>query len=112
MIGGAVARHTVTIRRAPVRVERGNEVFDWAAAVDSSSAGWAVDESGSSEDEAHRNGASVSYVVRGPFDADVRHTDRVVLFGDVFVIAGGVRRQPGPTALTSHTVLTLTVWVG
>ena len=113
VIGGQVDRHSVIVRRAPLVDDgRGNEMPDWNAAVDIVSPGWAIDTSGSADDTANRDGASNTYTLRGPFAADVRATDRVVLFGEVFLISGSVQRQPGVTAMTSHTLVVLNRWEG
>lgn len=113
MIGGQVDRHEIIVRRAPLVDDgRGNMASDWGAAVDTPSGGWGIDASGSADDTANRDGASNTYTLRGPFAADVRSTDRVVLFGEVFVISGGVQRQPGVTPRTSHTLIVLTRWEG
>lgn len=113
MIGGQVDRHTIVVRRAPLVDDgRGNEARDWSAAVDIDSRGWAIDTSGSADDTANRDGASNTYTLRGPFTADVRATDRVVLFGEEFLISGSVQRQPGVTAMTSHTLIVLNRWEG
>jgi len=112
VIGGVVARHTLTRRRAPLVDDgRGNKSRDWAVAVDVDLPGWAVDEAGGAEDTTNRDGSSISYILRGPFTADIEATDRAVLFGEVFEVTG-VGRQPGPSALTSHTVVRLTRWKG
>jgi len=112
VIGGRIARHTLTRRRAPLVDDgHGNRRRDWAAAVDVDLPGWAVDEAGATEDTTNRDGSSVAYILRGPFTADIETTDRAVLFGDVFEVTG-VGRQPGPTALTSHTIVRLTRWEG
>lgn len=113
MIGGRVARHTLTIRRAPLVDDgRGNEVHDWEDSSDTESPGWAVDAGDTTEDLDNRDGSSVSYTCRGPIDADIVGSDRVVLFGDVFEVTGNILKQPGPTARTSHAIVRLTRWEG
>lgn len=113
MIGGLVARHTITVVRAPLVDDgRGNRTRDWTAAVDLERPGWAIDSAGTAEDDTNRDGSSTEYTLRGPFAADVAATDRVRLFGDLYLIDGGVLRQPGPSPLTSHTILRLIRWEG
>lgn len=113
MIGGAIARHTIVVLRAPLIDEgHGNEDFDWASASETESPGWAIDAGETAEDTAHRDGAAVEYTLRGPFAAGVLATDRVRLFGETYLIDGGIRRQPGPSAMTSHTIIRLTRWEG
>lgn len=113
MIGGVVARHTIEILRAPlIADDRGNEDRDWENQTITESHGWAVDAGATTEDIANRDGSSIEYTLRGPYAADVLSSDRVRLAGDVFLINGAVMRQPGPSALTSHTILRLEKWDG
>ncbi|QPE04129.1 hypothetical protein IT882_13105 [Microbacterium schleiferi] len=101
------------IVRAP-RVDdgRGNEAWDWANAVERESEGWAVDVGAGSKDTQNRDGDSIAYTIRGPLDADLRATDRVRLYGVLHEVTGGVGRQMGATARTSHTVAALAAWEG
>lgn len=113
MIGGVVARHTLTVHRAPlVDDDRGNLIPDWDAAASHTSTGWAVDAGDTSEDTRNRDGSSVTYTCRGPWGADILGSDRVALFGDVFEVFGSVLKQPGPTPRTSHVIVRLTNWAG
>lgn len=113
MISGLVARHTLT-RERPVRVAdgRGGEKLDFTAATPVPLAGWALDAGNTVADAENRDGASIEWTARGPFAADVERHDRIVLFGEQYQIVGGVRRQPGPSPLTSHTILLLKRWEG
>lgn len=113
MIGGLVARHTITVQRAPIVDDgRGNETADWSVATETASSGWAIDAGDTAEDLANRDGTSASYTLRGPWSSDVRGSDRVALFGEVFEVVGEVVRQPGPTEATSHLIVRLTRWEG
>lgn len=113
MIGGRVARETILIARAPLVDDgRGNETRDWDNAVPAVSHGWAVDTGGTQDDPINRDGASVAYVLRGPFDAPVDKDDHVSVLGGVFKIDGAPLRQPGVSPLTSHTILRLVAWEG
>ena len=113
MIGGRVARHAIVVVRAPLVDDgRGNLAADWDAATETPSEGWAVDVGASGEDSVNRDGASIEYTIRGPLDADLRHTDRVRLLGGLFVVDGAVGRQPGISPATSHSVARLVVWEG
>ena len=113
MIGGLVARHTLTVQRAELVDDgRGNMVPDWSQMTSHASTRWAVDAGDTTEDTENRDGASVAYTCRGPWGADILGSDRVVLFGEVFEVFGGVLRQPGPTATTSHVIVRLTNWTG
>lgn len=115
MIGGRVARHTLT-RKRPVFVDdgRGALVPDWSQAPASTAAieGWALDAGNTLEDTQNRDGALIQWTARGPIGADVDRFDRIVVLGDEFEIDGGVRRQPGPSARTSHMILLLKRWEG
>ena len=113
MIGGLVARHTIEVIRAPeVDDGRGNLKRDWVNATETTIPGWAVDAGSTVEDEQNRDGSAVEYTLRGPLNADVVASDRVRLWGGLYVITGGVLRQPGVTALTSHCIVRLTRWDG
>ena len=113
MIGGAVARHRIEVVRAPLVDDgRGNKTRDWANATETPLTGWAIDAGSTVEDETNRDGSAVEYTIRGPYAADVAAADRVRLLGGLYKITGGVLRQPGPSALTSHTILRLTKWSG
>lgn len=74
--------------------------------------GWALDVGTTIADAQNRDGASIAYTARGPYTADVERHDRILVYGEQFKISGGVRRQPGPTATTSHTILLLVLWEG
>lgn len=108
MIGGPVARHTLGIRR-PAGTENGhgNTVRTYPGSASHQSPGWALDAGTTSESRDGRLGIIYAYTARGPFDADVIDGDRVDVFGSTYDIDGGVVRQPGPSAMTSHTILQL-----
>ncbi|KAA9133757.1 hypothetical protein [Microbacterium caowuchunii] len=113
MIGGLVARHAITVVRAPLVDDgRGNESRDWSKAKEHESKGWAIDAGSTTEDEVNREGAAIEYTIRGPFSADIAASDRVRLLGGLYAVEGGVLRQPGPTALTGHTLVRLVAWEG
>jgi hypothetical protein len=113
MIGGLTARHAIEVQRAPlVNDGRGNETYDWGNATSHTSAGWAIDVGETTEDTQNRDGVSIAYTCRGPWDADIRASDRVRLFGETFEVTGGVLRQPGPSRTTSHVIVRLTNWTG
>lgn len=108
VIGSLVARHTIGIVRAPLVDDgRGNEKADWLNAVTTPSEGWAIDAGNTAEDLDGRDSDTAEWTIRGPFDADVRPTDRIDLLGVRCSIVGAVMRQPGPSDLTSHTILRL-----
>jgi len=113
MIVGVVARHTIA-RERPQMVDdgRGGTEADFTDAESINLPGWALDAGNTLADEQNRDGALIQWTARGPFAADVERHDRIIVFGDRFQIDGGVRRQPGPTATTSHTILLLKMWEG
>ena len=113
MIGGLVARHSI-VRKRPTMVSdgRGGQEPDYASTTDIAITGWAADAGNTVEDTTNRDGASIEWTLRGPFDADVQRHDLITLFGDDYLIDGEVLRQPGPTGATSHTILRLVRWVG
>ena len=113
MIGGAVARHTIAVVRAPlVNDGRGNMTRDWSKASEHESKGWAIDAGPTAEDTTNRDGASIAYTLRGPFNADLLASDRVRLYGALYEVDGAVARQPGVSAATSHSVVSLVAWEG
>ena len=113
MIGGLTARHKIG-RERPELVDdgRGGERLDFSNAVLVELKGWALDAGATAKDAENRDGARIEWTARGPFTADVERHDRITVFGEQYQIEGAVRRQPGPTELTSHTLLTLTRWEG
>lgn len=108
-----VQRHAIGVVRAPLVDDgRGNKRRDWAAAKEHESKGWGVDVGAGETDAVNRDGAAIEYTIRGPLDADVLPSDRVRLLGSLYLIDGPVSRQPGVTALTSHSVVRLIAWEG
>lgn len=108
MIGGRVARHTITITRAPLVDDgRGNMTADWANATSSPSEGWAVDAGDTTENADGRDSTTAQWTIRGPYGADVVASDHVTLLSVECEIVGAVLPQPGPTPGTSHTILRL-----
>lgn len=91
---------------------RGGEQADFTDAVQVPLFGWALDAGNTTVDDQNRDGALVQWTARGPFAADVERHDRISVFGEQFQIDGAVRRQPGPSSLTSHTILLLQAWEG
>lgn len=108
-----VRRHTIDVLRAPLVDDgRGNEDRDWSKAVEHESKGWSIDVGNTAEDTTNRDGDSIEYTLRGPIDADLLASDRVRLMGGLFLVSGAVGRQPGASALTSHSVVKLKSWEG
>lgn len=84
--------------------------FTGSSVVDLS--GWALDAGNTIADRVNRDGASIQWTARGPFDADVERHDQITVLGEQYQIDGAVIRQPGPSPLTSHTILSLIAWEG
>lgn len=113
MITGLTSRHTIQRERpTPVSDGRGGIEYDFSGAVLVDLAGWALDAGATVEDLQNRDGAEITWTARGPYGADVERHDRITVFGIQYRIDGAVRRQPGPTDLTSHTILALASWEG
>ncbi|WP_156759990.1 hypothetical protein [Microbacterium karelineae] len=113
MIGGQVDRNQIVRLRAPLVDDgRGNQARDWEKATETPLDGWAIDAGATGEDTTNRDGSSTAYTLRGPLEADIEATDRVRLFGETFHVDGGVGRQPGVTARTSHCIVQLIRWEG
>lgn len=113
VIGGLVARHTIS-RERPVMVAdgRGGQEADFTNAQSVDLPGWALDVGNTIADDQNRDGALIQWTARGPLAADVERHDRITVLGKTFQIDGAVRRQPGPTPRTSHTILLLKKWEG
>lgn len=113
MISGLTTRHTIQRERPTATPDgRGGTDYDFTDAVLVDLPGWALDSGATVEDLDHRDGAQIEWTARGPYLADVERHDRVTVLGERYRIEGGVRRQPGPTGLTSHTILLLKRWEG
>jgi hypothetical protein len=104
-----VFSHTVGILRPTVAQDSaGDDVVSWAGVVPISSSGWAVGVGDATENNDARDGVTATYtLVKRGLDVDVRPTDRVRLFGEDYEVDGEVLRQPGPSSLTSHTIVRL-----
>lgn len=113
MISGLVARHTLG-RERPTMVDdgRGGLEPDFTGVTSVPLPGWALDAGSTLADAQNRDGALIQWTARGPYTADVERHDRITVFGEQFQIDGAVRRQPGPSPLTSHTILLLKTWEG
>lgn len=108
-----VFRHAIVRERAPLVNDRGRMVPDWSGVLDVLELrGWAVDAGGGSEDLVNRDGARSAYTLRGPIGADLVRSDRVVLFGERFRIAGPVLMVPGPSFRSGHVLVQLEAWEG
>jgi hypothetical protein len=112
VIGSPIARHTLVVVRAPEVSDGRRMIYDWPNATRTDSPGWALDAGDTSADTAQREGGSIEYTARGPYDADVLQTDRIEALGATYLIDGAVVRQPGPIPAVSHTILRLVRWVG
>lgn len=91
---------------------RGGTEADFTNAEEVELRGWALDAGNTIADEQNRDGALIQWTARGPFAADVERHDRITVLGDQLEIDGAVRRQPGPSPATSHTILLLKMWEG
>jgi len=112
MIAGVVARHPLGRLRPTTRTNaHGRDDETYPAPADAVAVGrWAIDAGDTTEDAVNRSGTEVTYTARGPFAADVRPGDRIVYAGDVYRIVGGILRQQGTSAVTSHTIIRLSRW--
>lgn len=113
MISGLTTRHTIQRERPTMVADgRGGTEADFTGAPLVDLEGWGLDAGNTLRDAQNRDGALAAWTARGPFDADVQRHDRITVFGEQYQINGDVIRQPGPTALTSHTILLLIRWEG
>lgn len=103
----AVFRHTLGILSPSTEVDaHGNDRLVYPDLAEPSY-GWAVDTTGTQEDTDARRGTVNRLTVRRRGEPVVSASDRIVWSGAVYEIEGGVQYQPGPTSLTSHTILAL-----
>jgi hypothetical protein len=104
-----VFNQTITRRRAPSSTNsRGEVVRSWDSAVDAPLSGWALDAGDTSEVNDGRDGIVRVWTARcRSLTVDLVDSDRVVVFGVEYLIDGAVLRQPGPSSMTSHTILRL-----
>lgn len=105
--------HTFYRQRAPLVDDgRGGKKRDWGNISVAALPGWVVDAGITFDDKRNREGAMVAFTARGPMNADVEATDRIIYEGKTYVIEGAVERQPGPTPRTSHCIILLKRWEG
>ena len=113
MLPGLTTRHSL-IGERPHRVDdgRGGDRADFTGIIGVVLPGWGLDAGSTTNDTKNRDGASISWTARGPYNADVERHDRITVLGEWYKINGAVVRQPGPTPATSHTILLLERWDG
>lgn len=113
MITGPTAQHALLRERPTATPDgRGGTDYDYDGAVAVSLPGWALDAGPTVGDLQNRDGVEIVWTARGPYAADIERHDRITVLGEKYRIEGAVRRQPGPSALTSHTILELKRWDG
>lgn len=91
--------------RAPVAEDAyGNEVPDWAAAelAPVEVPGCRLIPEPGGEYTADRDATTTRWRLFAPVDADLRDTDRVRFYGDVYEIEGSVQRWRSPTGALAH----------
>ena len=113
MIPGLTARHTL-MRERPTMVDdgRGGLEPDFTGTTAVPLTGWALDPGVTVKDMVNRDAGNITWTARGPHTADVERHDRIIIAGDQYKINGEVVRYPGPTPMTSHTILLLERWSG
>lgn len=103
---------TVTVIRAAVIVERGDDMRDWSNATEHESPGWRVQPMATDEVLFSGSGggggtARDAVITRwkgfGPYDADITAHDRVRHFGAVYEVDGQIQRWPSPSGGLAHT---------
>jgi hypothetical protein len=70
---------------------------------------WAIDAGDTSERIENRDSSVVDYTARrrGDISLALKTSDRVEWRGEAYTIVGDIRYQPGPSRLTSHSILRL-----
>lgn len=86
------ARQTVTVQRAPLVTDHGNQIRDWSAAAGHAISGCVVVPQPGSENNINRSGTVAPFLLIAPAGADLEASDRVVYSGRTFEVDGPVRR--------------------
>lgn len=109
-----VFRHVVGVLRPTVTQDgHGNDKLVYPAADQAvQTLGWAVDTTGTQEDTDGRSGTLTRLTLRRRGAPVVLASDRLLWAGSVYEIEGDVQYQPGPSAATSHTIVSLKIAKG
>lgn len=87
-----LATQTVTVWRASVVTDHGNDVRDWGTADSHDLDNCSVQPAPGPEDRINRDAITTIWTVYAPITADVLDTDRVEVNGIRYDIDGSVRR--------------------
>lgn len=103
----AIFRHDIGVLRPTVVVDGSGDDKLVYPDLATPTGGWAIDTTGTQEDTDGRSGTISRMTVRRRGAPVVLASDRLVWLGAVYEIEGDVQYQPGPSALTSHTIVSL-----
>lgn len=105
----AVFRYAVGVLTPTVAEDaHGNDKLVYPSVDDAvMTVGWAVDSTGTQEDTDGRRGTLTRLTLRRRGLPVVTASDRLLWLGSVYEIEGDVQYQPGPSAVTSHTIVSL-----
>lgn len=93
----AFARESIIRLRAPLINDHGSMVPNWDAATQVTLSGWLLQPGASVEDLQNREGVRVEWTAYGPYDADVRATDKIRLPSGDYGVIGEPERWKSPT---------------
>lgn len=96
--------------RAALVSDHGSLVSDWSTPTEATLAGWSLQPGASVEDLQNREAVRVDWTAYGPYDADVKATDRIRLPSGVYSVIGEPERWKSPTGRVSSTKLLLSRW--
>ena len=103
---------TITVLRAPTKEERGSSVRSWADAASHTVAGCSIQASSATGTIEEREGASETWAILAPPNADIRKGDRVECSAGKLAIVGEPYQVRGATGMLSHTVASAGRWDG
>lgn len=105
---------TVTVIRAPLIAERGDQIRDWDNAVEHQVAGCRMQPQTGAEGTGERRADAVQlrWKLFAPPGADIVEQDRVRRDGIVYEVAEYVQHWPSPTGTLAHTEVVLQRWEG
>lgn len=97
--------------RYPTIDDHGTSVPDYdAEPAETTLTGFWVEPIESQEDNDGRLAVLSGYSVVGPYDVDLKSTDRVSFAGEVYELAGDVMRVPSPTGALNASKFSLRRW--
>lgn len=104
------ATETLVRLRPATVMDHGSPVQDWGDPEVAELPGWSLQPGASTEDTLHREAVQIAWTGHGPYDADIRATDKVRLPSGDYSVVGEPERWKSPTGRVSSTKILLQVW--